>query len=169
MSKGESRHDDARQARRDRVARNVVARNKAKAQGLKRYFTGDPCKHGHIAERYIDNGGCAECKRYFRLRSYAVKRLKRIKEARQWEMENPDIIAVRKADMRKRHLKRTGISRRKQYWANPEKARATSLKTSLAHLVKMRREHPEELKARAKRARVKAQAKAQALMASSFQ
>lgn len=35
----------------------------AREQGLKRYFTGYPCAHGHIAERLVGNGGCTECSR----------------------------------------------------------------------------------------------------------
>jgi uracil-DNA glycosylase len=31
--------------------------------GFDRYFTGKPCKHGHIAERRADNGTCVECLR----------------------------------------------------------------------------------------------------------
>lgn len=33
----------------------------AKALGLKRYFTGKPCKHGHISERQTSDGGCIAC------------------------------------------------------------------------------------------------------------
>ena len=37
------------------------ARKLAKEQGLVRYFSGKPCKHGHTAERYTRNGECVEC------------------------------------------------------------------------------------------------------------
>ena len=30
----------------------IISHAEAKAQGLKRYFTGKPCKHGHVAEIY---------------------------------------------------------------------------------------------------------------------
>jgi hypothetical protein len=40
----------------------TISRAEAKAKGLKRYFTGKPCKHGHVAERYIA-GRCIECYR----------------------------------------------------------------------------------------------------------
>lgn len=40
---------------------DVISKKDAKAKGLKRYFTGEPCKHGHIAERYM-SGSCMECK-----------------------------------------------------------------------------------------------------------
>ena len=39
---------------------NIISCKEAKAQGLKRYFTGKPCKHGHIAERHV-TGGCVIC------------------------------------------------------------------------------------------------------------
>lgn len=39
----------------------IVSRAEAKAQGLKRYFTGKPCKHGHVDERYVSSGKCAPC------------------------------------------------------------------------------------------------------------
>ena len=35
-------------------------RSEAKAQGAKLYFTGEPCKHGHVAPRKT-KGACVEC------------------------------------------------------------------------------------------------------------
>ena len=40
---------------------NIVTRKVALAQKLTRYFTGKPCKNGHIAERKTKNGTCIEC------------------------------------------------------------------------------------------------------------
>lgn len=39
----------------------VVTRAEARAAGLKRYFTGELCKRGHIAERRVSNWNCEEC------------------------------------------------------------------------------------------------------------
>ena len=39
----------------------IVSRKEALERGLKRYFTGKPCKNGHIAERFVSNGRCVEC------------------------------------------------------------------------------------------------------------
>jgi hypothetical protein len=39
----------------------TITRDEAHAKGLKRYFDGKPCKHGHIAERYVANAGCIMC------------------------------------------------------------------------------------------------------------
>jgi hypothetical protein len=42
----------------------VISREDAKAAGLKFFFTGKPCRNGHIAERYIGYAGtCIECSR----------------------------------------------------------------------------------------------------------
>ena len=39
----------------------VVSRKNAKAGGLKRYFTGKPCKHRHVAEKLVSNYACVIC------------------------------------------------------------------------------------------------------------
>lgn len=39
----------------------VVDRMTAQSKGLKRYYTGEPCKKGHIAERFVSSGGCVLC------------------------------------------------------------------------------------------------------------
>ena len=36
----------------------IVTRAQAKAQGLKRFFLGTPCKRGHVAERTLRKGMC---------------------------------------------------------------------------------------------------------------
>lgn len=40
---------------------DCITRDQAKELGLKRYYTGLPCKHGHFAERYVCNSQCCEC------------------------------------------------------------------------------------------------------------
>jgi hypothetical protein len=39
----------------------VLSREDARAQGLKRYYTGVPCVKGHDAERYTRDGRCVQC------------------------------------------------------------------------------------------------------------
>lgn len=39
----------------------LITRAEAKARGLKRYFTNKPCKHGHVAERFVSGLSCVEC------------------------------------------------------------------------------------------------------------
>lgn len=51
----------ARERNRYRDTPNYLPRKKAVEQGLTRYFTGRPCKNGHIAERSVRGLGCLEC------------------------------------------------------------------------------------------------------------
>lgn len=39
----------------------IISRQQAIDQNLPRYFTGEPCKHGHVAERRLSNRTCCEC------------------------------------------------------------------------------------------------------------
>lgn len=39
----------------------VLLRKEAMEERLGKYFTGKPCKNGHIAERRTCDGGCCEC------------------------------------------------------------------------------------------------------------
>lgn len=45
------------------MATALITRAEARAQGLKRYFTGKPCRYGHIAERQVSSLNCMECGR----------------------------------------------------------------------------------------------------------
>lgn len=42
---------------------NLISRKEAIEKGLKRFFTGKPCNHGHISERTVSSKGCLECSR----------------------------------------------------------------------------------------------------------
>ena len=37
------------------------SRKDARERGINKYFTGEPCSHGHVAARYTDSGTCQEC------------------------------------------------------------------------------------------------------------
>lgn len=39
----------------------IISCKDAKAKGLTRYFTGKPCKRGHVAERYTRTSNCLQC------------------------------------------------------------------------------------------------------------
>lgn len=40
---------------------DFVSKSEAKTRGLKRYFTGKRCIHGHVSERYVSTGACVGC------------------------------------------------------------------------------------------------------------
>lgn len=41
----------------------LLSKQEAINLGLNRYFTGFPCSRGHIADKYVKNGGCTVCLR----------------------------------------------------------------------------------------------------------
>jgi|SRR5690554_2918608 len=44
----------------------IITRKEAKERGLDRYYTGKPCKYGHVDERYLSYGGCVACRKGYR-------------------------------------------------------------------------------------------------------
>lgn len=42
---------------------DIISRKEAKEKGLTRFFTGEPCIRGHIAERSTSGGMCRECEK----------------------------------------------------------------------------------------------------------
>ena len=103
----------------------IITRKEAKEKGLSRYFTGKPCKHGHMSERTVCNSGCVECKNV-------------------WKKENPDWIV---------QWRQKNEAKIKQYQKQYDKnrPRKTSGKKRKAKLVELMT--AEELKARRERQR----------------
>jgi len=54
----------------------IVTRQQAIEQGLKKYFTGKPCKYGHLSARYA-SGPCIECELSNRQKSYERSNIRR--------------------------------------------------------------------------------------------
>lgn len=42
-------------------AKVIISRLDAAAKNLKKYYTGLPCKHGHLAPRWVCNTACEDC------------------------------------------------------------------------------------------------------------
>ena len=57
----------------------VISRKDAIEKGLKTYFTGKPCEHGHVTERRVDSKACLECRKE-RKKEYREQNKERIKE-----------------------------------------------------------------------------------------
>lgn len=85
----------------------TISRQEAHALGLSHYFTGKPCKHGHIAQRIAGNGSCVECDRVQQLKSARANRDTRRKwylanrerlqaKQREWDSANYDKVLANK-------------------------------------------------------------------------
>lgn len=46
------------------IVRVIISREDAFAQGLRRFYSGEPCKGGHVTERYVSNGACLDCQNW---------------------------------------------------------------------------------------------------------
>lgn len=88
-----------------------ATREEALALGLTRYFTGQPCKNGHIAERYESSGHCAECVR---------------ESCWKWREDNPDKMREKKRQWNAKNADKERERKRKWRAANREKARESN-------------------------------------------
>lgn len=117
----------------------VTARQSAIASGSLRYFTGKPCKYGHVCERVVTSKACAECQRLARA---AIPMEVKARHSRKWREPNPDrarevwqSYAARHAEKRKqesrdRYAKNAPLHRaRTKAWRgkNPEAVRAHAM------------------------------------------
>jgi 5-methylcytosine-specific restriction endonuclease McrA len=97
---------------------NIVTRKNAKSLGLSRYFTGVPCKHGHVAERTVNGGrGCLECARLWRVNNPDKTKANSYK----WRQTFPAKFKAIDEAWRKRHPDRSLAKSLRWKKNNPEK------------------------------------------------
>ncbi|CAI1023487.1 Uncharacterised protein [Serratia ficaria] len=60
----------------------IITRVEAAKLGLNKFYTGKVCKHGHLSERWVNNGGCVQCtiERVYRQRRDLIETMKAAKE-----------------------------------------------------------------------------------------
>ena len=75
----------------------MVTRKKAKElrenallNGLKTYSTGEPCKKGHLSEKYTSTAGCVQCALDAAKRRVANKSAEVSAYLKQWNLQNKD-------------------------------------------------------------------------------
>lgn len=101
------------------VCEEIISRVEARERGLKRYYTGKPCKYGHLTYRRVSDPRCAEC-------IY----LKNLRDHKRWRDKNKDKIV----EYRAKYFEKPGARERKDFtnkrWrdSNPEKCNAYSKK-----------------------------------------
>jgi len=66
-----------------------------------KYFTGKPCKRGHVEYRYV-NGGCAECIRQDLRKGYAKDPAKHLAKSKEYHAANRDRINAIQSGYRER-------------------------------------------------------------------
>ena len=102
---------------------DIVSKEEARERGLKRYFTGKPCKNGHVAERFTTGGGCVECVRAS-VRRWRKANLEKAREnTRQWIARNPERHRENVRKWHKENVERNREKARQWIAKNPERHR----------------------------------------------
>jgi hypothetical protein len=68
----------------------IITREQAALLGLKKFFDGLPCKHGHISERYVNGGCCVKCAVDGGNARYKANPAKAAANGKRWREANPD-------------------------------------------------------------------------------
>lgn len=128
----------------------IISRQEALAAGLVQYFTGRPCKHGHVAPRFTEHRNCTECNKVkltqhrksnpdkvkaSNAAHYAANAEQRREAQRQWNVAN----AVRAAERaRQRRKDRPEVAHN---WRQRNKPRVV-LQTTRRRAAKLQRTPP---------------------------
>ena len=76
---------------------DIIARKDALTQGLTHYFTGKPCKRGHLAMRYASTKSCVECSAAHNAAFLAANPGKSTEYSQRWQVKNPDKVKATEA------------------------------------------------------------------------
>lgn len=86
--------------------KKIISRKEAQSLGLKRYFTGKPCKYGHVDERFVSTCKCMECCR-IQSKEYGRSNPDKIADKnRKFRNDNPDYFAQYNAWYQKDYYER---------------------------------------------------------------
>ena len=97
-----------------------MARPRIANPNEKFYFTGKPCKRGHIAQRYSNNNECVECIRF-------KSQLAETKEKRsKYHEANAERINQRHRDYYQENIEKERLRSRNKYKINPDKVLETN-------------------------------------------
>lgn len=122
----------------------IISLEDAKSKGLKRYFTGDACPNGHIAERYVKARGCVVCMADRVAAARASKPKGRIgrppipvelQKARRKAQRSANVERYRQYQNKYYANNKAKIAEKKLEWwkANPEAVSAIMRRWRLAH------------------------------------
>ena len=79
----------------------IISRAQAKADGLTHYFTGKPCKNGHLEKRLTKNGTCMVCNAQAQARYKSTRTELMAKNFKDWREKNLEKDKNRKAAWRR--------------------------------------------------------------------
>lgn len=103
----------------------IISRKEAKEQGLDFYYTGKPCKHGHVSKRYVSTGVCLECIKNYN-KEYREENRESIKEynkehKKEYYQENKERVKKYNKEYHKENKER--IKERMKEWRKENRER----------------------------------------------
>jgi hypothetical protein len=107
----------------------LITLQQARKQGLKRYFTGKPCKYGHLSERLASTKNCIECNQIRKRDAYRADPAAANAASKARRDANPE----REKAKREANKERRAKTRKDWYEANKKSAREYSKAYSLAN------------------------------------
>jgi 5-methylcytosine-specific restriction endonuclease McrA len=151
----------------------IISRKDAKMAGLRHYYTGNPCKHGHVSLRAVRNLTCCECLRVKaakrcadfpeRVREisrrsgkkyYAKNRNASIARVIECHKKNPESCRAASKRYSEKHAEKLRILAKENYWKDPVKSRARvrafyrkNIDALKAYSKEWRRKNPEKSRA----------------------
>jgi len=109
-----------------------ASQREALRQGVTYYFTGKPCKHGHVVERFASNKNCCECSR--------IRNRKRTEAKDYWVGYGDEAYRDRKREYAKsyyrkhKHRHKEGVRKRRRI----EKSASVATKKGAIELRRIR-------------------------------
>jgi len=105
----------------------IISKAEARERGLTHYFTGKPCKHGHVAKRWANSSACVACdqsrdpvrKREGARRRYHQDPAKKA-SIYAWRGSNPEAFKASLKRYQAKHRDRIAVQRAEHYRANRE-------------------------------------------------
>ena len=94
----------------------IISRKEAKAIGAVHYFTGSPCKHGHLSNRRTVSGTCMSCAAIKQRSDYAKAKCDPLKVAQMRDYERERSARRRQSD----DYKKASSDRNKRNYLNPD-------------------------------------------------
>lgn len=70
----------------------IIKRSDAERLSLTRYFTGKPCKRGHITERTYPKSECVQCRKEYMLAYYEENKEEIEKYKEEWRLAHPEKV-----------------------------------------------------------------------------
>lgn len=87
----------------------IISKQSAKNLGRTHYFTGKPCKYGHLEKRIVSSGACLECNR---------------QRTQTWRKDNTESARSINKKSYAKHADRRRADKRLDYWSRPEHHRS---------------------------------------------